>query len=139
VPMRAPGHRPRPTALLVIRALHSAVFLAELWAIGWLVATGLVGRRDRSVVVAAALVAAESVVFMTNRGTCPLTPLAERYGAEDGRVSDMFLPDALARTIPCWSIPLVGIGVALHVRAWGRRRQRRMLGLSDPFARPRLA
>jgi len=117
-PMPPSGHPPRPTALIVVRALHSAVFLAELWAILWIVATGLVGRRDRSVAVAAALVGAESVVFVTNRGACPLTPLAERYGAEDGRVSDMFLPDALARTIPYWSIPLVGIGVALHVRAW---------------------
>ena len=45
-------------ALLLVRSLHSAVFLVELWAILWLVVTGLVGRRDRSVAGAFVLVAA---------------------------------------------------------------------------------
>ena len=113
---------PRPSALFAVRALHSGVFLAELWAILWLVLTGIAGRHGRSVALAATLVAAESAVFVANRGTCPLTPLAERYGADDGRVSDIFLPDALARTIPQWSIPLVLVGALLHVRAWRARR-----------------
>ena len=137
--MPATDHAPDPAALLAVRSVHSAVFLAELWAILWLVATGLCGRRDRSVAVAAALVAAESMVFLANRGSCPLTPLAERYGAEDGRVSDIFLPDALARTIPQWSIPLVGLGVALHVRAWRAARSSPERRVSGPVARPRPA
>jgi cytochrome c-type biogenesis protein CcmH/NrfF len=48
--------------------------------------------------------------------------MAERYGAERGEVSDIFLPDALARTIPLWSIPLVVLGSGLHI---GRRITRR--------------
>src|SRR4051812_5933346 len=102
--------------LFVVRAVHSAVFLAELWAILWLLATGLMRRSGRSVRVAELLVAGESAVFVANRGVCPLTPIAERYGSAHGGVSDIFLPDALARTIPAWSIPLVLIGFALHVR-----------------------
>ena len=110
--------RPTGSAFLLwtIKAVHSAVFLVMLAAIGWLVATGLRGRRDRSVAVAAALVAAESGVFVANRGVCPLTPLAERYGARRGGVSDIFLPDAVARTNPIWATTLVVLGVALHVR-----------------------
>ena len=102
--------------LAAIKALHSAVFLVMLTAIGWLLATGLTGRRDRSVAVAGALVAAESVVFVVNRGTCPLTPLAEHYGAVRGGVSDIFLPDAVARTIPIWATSAVVVAVGLHVR-----------------------
>jgi hypothetical protein len=101
--------------LATIRTIHSAVFLVLLSAIAWLVGTGLTGRRDRSVVVAGALVAIESGVFVANRGVCPLTPLAERYGARRGGVSDIFLPDFLARTIPLWATPLVVVGFALHV------------------------
>ena len=97
-----------------IKAVHSAVFGVVLAAIAWLIATGLVGRRDRSVAVAALVVAAESAVFLANGGVCPLTPLAERYGAARGEVSDIFLPDRVARTIPRWSIPLVVLAVALH-------------------------
>ena len=104
------------TALIAIKAVHSAVFMVMLTAIGWLVGTGLAGRRDRSVAVAASLVAAESIVFVANRGVCPLTPLAERHGASHGGVSDIFLPDALARTIPIWASSLVVAAVLLHLR-----------------------
>ena len=99
---------------MAIRAVHSAVFLVMLSAIAWLVATGLSGRRDRSVAAAGGLVAIESGVFIANRGVCPLTPLAERYGARRGSVSDIFLPDALARTIPVWATSLVFVGMGLH-------------------------
>ena len=102
--------------LFVVRAVHSAVFLAELWAILWLLLTGLLRRSGRSVRVAGLLIAGESAVFVANRGVCPLTPMAERYGSEHGGVSDIFLPDALARTIPQWSIPLVLLGSVLHIR-----------------------
>jgi hypothetical protein len=102
--------------LVAIKAVHSAIFLAMLSAIGWLLATGLTGRRDRSVAAAGALVAAESVVFLANRGTCPLTPLAEHYGARRGGVSDIFLPDGVARTIPIWATSAVVVAMALHLR-----------------------
>ena len=106
--------------LWAIKAVHSAVFLVMLAAIGWLVATGLVGRRDRTVAVAASLVAVESAVFVANRGVCPLTPLAERHGASRGEVSDIFLPETLARTIPIWASSLVMVAVVLHLRGAAR-------------------
>jgi hypothetical protein len=119
---RTMGSRPDTTALALttIKAIHSAVFLVMLSAIGWLVATGVSGRRDRSVAVAAGLVAIESGVFLANAGVCPLTPLAERYGATKGSVSDIFLPDALAATIPIWATSLVVLGATLHVVGWAR-------------------
>ncbi len=122
---------PRPLAVEAVRAVHSAVFLVELGAIGWLVATGLVGRRDRTVAIAAALIAVEGVVWIGNDRVCPLTPLAERYGSERGSVSDIWLPDVVARTIPQWSIPLVGLGLVLHLRGLWRDR-----GLRTPTSDP---
>ena len=98
------------------------MFLGELAAILWLLVTGIAGRRDRSVAVAGALVAAEAAVFVANAGVCPLTPLAERYGAADGRVSDIFLPDAVARTIPLWSTTLIAMALGFHLVAWRRSR-----------------
>ena len=109
--------------LTVVRAVHSAVFLVELGAILWLVVTGVTGRRDCTVAVAGGLVAAEAAVFVANSGVCPLTPLAERLGARRGSVSDIFLPDVMARTIPTWSSALVAIGIALHVRQLVRERR----------------
>lgn len=114
--------------LVLIKSVHSLAFLAELAAIGWLVVSGLLGRRDRTVALAAVMVAAESGVFIANRGVCPLTPLAERYGAAKGSVSDIFLPDLVARTIPIWSTTLLSIAVGLHARgAWQTRNRRTRL------------
>jgi hypothetical protein len=120
----APGAVAATPALALIRAAHTAVFLAELASILWLVASGLLGRRDRSVAVAAVLVAGEAVVFLANGGVCPLTPLAERHGAERGSVSDIYLPDALAHTIPLWSTALVASGIVLHGLGIARERGR---------------
>ena len=111
--------------LMAIKAVHSAIFLVMLSAIGWLLATGLTGRRDRSVAAAGALVAAESVVFLANGGRCPLTPLAEHYGARRGGVSDIFLPDVVAQTIPIWASSAVVVAAALHLHRWCERLDRR--------------
>jgi hypothetical protein len=102
--------------IAAVRAVHTAVFFGELASIAWLVASGWLGRRDRTVAVAAVAVAAESAVFLANDGTCPLTPLAERLGASNGGVSDIYLPDAIARTIPIWSTALIATAVLLHAR-----------------------
>ena len=111
-----------PMAVAGVKAVHTAIFVGELAAIGWLGISGAIGRRDRSVAVAAGAVAIEIGVFLANDGVCPLTPLTERLGAEDGSVSDIFLPDAIARTTPVWSSALVGLAVVLHARsAWRDR------------------
>ena len=113
----------RTVTLAFVRAVHSAVFLVELAAILWLVVTGITGRRDRSVAVAGGLVAVEAAVFVANSGICPLTPLAERLGAGRGSVSDIFLPDRVARTIPIWSSALVVLGATFHLRALLKERR----------------
>ena len=112
-----------PVAVVVLKTVHTAIFAGELAAILWLVVSGLVGRRDRTVGIAAAAVAAEAAVFLANGGVCPITPLTERLGAARGSVSDIFLPDVLARTTPIWSTALLILAGLLHVRA--RRRELR--------------
>lgn len=122
--------------LAAIRAVHTAVFFAQLASILWLLVSGFIGRRDRSVAVAAVLVAGESAVFLANDGVCPLTPLAERHGAERGSVSDIYLPDALARTIPLWATALVATAVVLHGVGIARERRRRGMA-PDPALQER--
>jgi hypothetical protein len=107
----------QPAAVTALKAVHTVIFAGELSAICWLVVSGLVGRRDRTVGLAAAAVAGEIAVFLANDGVCPITPLTERLGAAHGSVSDIFLPDALARTTPVWSTALLLIAALLHARA----------------------
>jgi hypothetical protein len=120
--MNDAGHR--RLAIIGVKLVHTGIVLAELAAIGWLVLTGLVGRRDRSVAIAAGAVAVEAAVFVANDRVCPLTPLAERLGASSGSVSDIFLPEALARMIPVWSTALLVLAGVLPARSLLRRRSR---------------
>ena len=106
-----------PAAVAALKTIHTVIFAAELTAIFWLVVSGLVGRRDRTVGIAAAAVAGEVAVFLANDGVCPITPLTERMGAAHGSVSDLFLPDALARTTPVWSTALLLLAGLLHLRS----------------------
>jgi hypothetical protein len=112
--------RTHPIAILAVKTVHTAVFLVMLASILWLAISGLLRRRDRTVAAAAGLVAIEAAVFVANDGVCPLTPLTERLGATRGSVSDIFLPDPIARTIPIWSTALVAAGISFHARSFLR-------------------
>jgi hypothetical protein len=51
-----------------------------------------------------------------NKGRCPFTDLAERYGAEKGSVTDIFLPDIIARNIfnvcaPFFIIEMIALAI----------------------------
>lgn len=115
-----------PFGVAVIKTVHTAIFGVELASIGWLVVTGLRGRRDRTVALAAGTVAIEAGVFRAHDRVCPITPLAERLGAARGGVSDIFLPDVVARTIPIWSTALVVLAALLHARSGWRSRERNL-------------
>jgi hypothetical protein len=74
----------------------------------------------------------EAAVFLANDGVCPITPLTERMGAVHGSVSDIFLPDALARTTPVWSTVLLVVAGLLHLRSLVVSRTERMLLMARP-------
>jgi hypothetical protein len=87
--------------------------------------------------MAATIALAECVVYAGNGFVCPLTPLAERLGATDGAVSDIFLPDWVARKLAWIATPILVGGLALNARALERRlRTVRVAGRSgvDPVA-----
>lgn len=78
--------------------------------------SGLARRSDRRAAIAAAVVAAESLVFVGNRCRCPLTQVAEQLGTEQASVTDIYLPDWLARNLPAIHVPLIIVAIVLHAR-----------------------
>lgn len=107
-----------------IKAVHTLVWAIVEASVVYLLWTGLTGRSGRSVNVAAALVVGETVVFAANGFRCPLTTLAEAAGAEEGSVTDIFLPAWFAHLLPAIHTPLGVLLVWLHRksirRGWGR-------------------
>ena len=84
---------------------------------------GFAGRTDKRVGIAGAVVVAESLVFAANGFRCPLTELAERYGAERGSVTDIYLPKSFAQNIPAIHAPLLVLMTYLHARNLRRSRR----------------
>ena len=112
----------KPVALAFIKVIHAAAFLviaASGQVVFW---DGVLARPSRRTGVAGAIVLADSAVFAANGFVCPLTPLAERLGARRGSVSDIFLPDVVARNLTWITGLLMAAGLALNGRAlWQRR------------------
>jgi hypothetical protein len=81
------------------------------------------GRTDKRVGIAGAIVAGETLVFAGNGFRCPLTELAERYGAQSGSVTDIYLPRWFAHNMPAIHTPLLVLMTYLPARNLRRPRQ----------------
>jgi hypothetical protein len=118
--MRSPQRR-RQTELTAIKTVHTLAWLSIESCMAYVLYAGLAGRSDRRAAVAATVVAGETLVFLGNRCRCPLTEVAERLGAEQASVTDIYLPDWFARNLPAIHVPLIVLAVGLHARNIVRR------------------
>jgi hypothetical protein len=96
-PATRAGHQQHNTKLALVRALHTAIYLVLAAGTCFVLYAGITGYRGVWLNGALVLVTIEGVVFVGNGMKCPLTAVAQRYGAEKGYVSDTFLPERLAR------------------------------------------
>jgi hypothetical protein len=97
--------------ILQIKLLHTVIFWILSACVGYSLYCGIVGRIGVWTWIAVGLLAAESIVLAVSGWTCPLTLLAERQGAAQGSVADIFLPKALADRI----FPVCGTAYGLAV------------------------
>lgn len=108
-------------SIVMIKAVHSFIFLSMAAAILHTLYAGLTNRVSRLTMASMAAVVGESVVLLTNNMRCPLTDMVEDRGSEHGSVSDIFLPRWFADRIPVLFTPPFAVGLALI----GIRRARR--------------
>lgn len=103
--------------IFAIKFVHSVIFVVESAAILYILYCGIVGRVDRWLWVAIALVAAEAAVFFANRACCPLSDLTLKLGADtaDDLIADYCMPRWMVPlTSPSCAV-LVTIGVVLLI------------------------
>jgi hypothetical protein len=108
--------------LAFIRVVHTAAWFSIESCVVYLLWAGATHRTDRRAGAAAAVVAAECLVFAGAGFRCPLTGLAERAGATSGSVTDIYLPAWFARNLPAIHVPLLVLIGWLHGRTLNRRR-----------------
>jgi hypothetical protein len=94
-----------------IKVVHTVIFWVLSACVVYALYGGVTGRITVWTWVAIALLLLESVVLVASGWTCPLTILAERRGAVQGEVADIFLPKWLADRI----FPVCGTAFAVAV------------------------
>jgi hypothetical protein len=102
--------------LVAVKVIHTLAWFAIESCMAYLLYAGFARRTDRRVAVAAAVVAGESAIFAANDFRCPLTDVAESLGADDGSVTDIFLPHWFAHSLPVIHVPLILLTAYLHGR-----------------------
>ena len=112
----------RGEALVAIKAIHTVIFASVFAAVVLTLWDGLRGAPRRRTGIAGGIVLTETALYLSNNQVCPLSPLAEAFGAERGSVVDMFLPAAVARRIPLVAGSAAGLALVLNLRALVRRR-----------------
>jgi len=102
--------------ILQIKLVHTVIFWVLSLCTIYALYSGIADRVTAWTWVAVVLLLLESVALAVSGWTCPLTAFAERQGALQGSVSDLFLPKCLADRI----FPVCGTmyGVALVLILW---------------------
>lgn len=119
---RAATVPPRPAGVAAIKSVHTLAWLSIESCVLYVLYAGFAGRTDKRAGIAGAIVASETLVFAGNGFRCPLTELAERYGAERGSVTDIYLPKWFAHNMPAIHAPLLVLMAYLHARNLRRAR-----------------
>jgi hypothetical protein len=117
-----PAAHGSPAALQAVKAVHTLAWFSIEACMVYVLYAGFARQSDRRAGIAAAVVTAESLIFAGNGFRCPLTPVAERLGAEKGSVTDIYLPRWLAHNLPAIHVPLIALAGYLHARNLRSRR-----------------
>jgi len=104
---RPAAARPKPAVAAAIKTVHTLAWLGIESCVLYLLYAGFARRTDKRAAVAAAVAAGEVLVFAGNGFRCPLTGLAERFGAQSGSVTDIYLPKWFAHNMPAIHAPLL--------------------------------
>ena len=89
----------RVNKLVLIKFIHSVIYFFMLACLLYILYGGITKTYNWSLLVAISAILLEGLVLILNHGRCPFTTLAERLGAEDGSVTDIFLPHWMARNV----------------------------------------
>ncbi len=103
--------------IFAIKFVHSVIFIFMVACLVYILFCAIARRYDWTLLVALVAIFLEGLALLLNHGRCPLTSLAEKYGALNGAVTDIFLPDWMTRHT--FKIATVLVVIELIWLAWG--------------------
>jgi hypothetical protein len=96
--------------VLHVKLVHTLIFVVLSGCVLYILVSGAFNLITPWTWVAVTAIVIEGLVLAASGGKCPLTAVAERLGASEGSVADIFLPRWFAdRIFPiCGTLYLVG-------------------------------
>ena len=101
--------------IFFIKLVHTAIFFIMTTCVIVLFYTGIMNRLSGWTIIALVLVFIEGIVLILNKWKCPLTIWAEKLGAENGSVTNIFLPRWLADRLFTICAPLFVISCLILI------------------------
>ena len=77
--------------VFVIKFIHSILFWFMVFCLFYILYCAIISKYDWTLLLAVAIIFFDGLSIVLNHGRCPLTTLAEKYGAENGAVTNIFL------------------------------------------------
>lgn len=103
------------TKLALVRTVHTAIYLVMAAATLFILYAGIARYRGPLLTASLVLTGLEAVVFLGNGRKCPLTALAQKYGAVKGYAFDTFLPERCTKYTFRFFGTILVVGLALLV------------------------
>lgn len=82
-----------------IKSIHLVLFIFMCLSLFYILYGAVARIYDWTLLTAIVVILINGLAIVLNRGRCPLTTLAEKYGAENGAVTDIILPAWCARYV----------------------------------------
>ena len=81
--------------LFLIRLFHTFIIVGMTTCILYVFYAGVSGAKGRFLTISIIAVVIEGIILLLNKGQCPLTQLAVKYGDNHQRFFDSFLPKTI--------------------------------------------
>jgi hypothetical protein len=85
--------------VFTIKAVHLTLFILMIVSLFYTLYCAIAGVYNWLLVAAMIMILIDGLSIVLNRGRCPLTTLAESYGAVNGAVTHLILPRWAARYV----------------------------------------
>lgn len=85
--------------VIFVKSVHLSLFILMCLSLFYVLYCAIVRIFDWTLFTAMAVILIDGLSIVLNRGRCPLTVLAEKYGARDGSVTNIILPAWASRYV----------------------------------------
>lgn len=99
--------------LLFIKSVHSVIAFFLLGCLIYILYAGITATFNIFLPVAILTILIEGAAISLNKWHCPLTTLAEKYGAAKGSIADIFMPKVIADNLFHWTPVIFAAELAL--------------------------